>query len=146
MTHQSTAPVDNIEYRQSCESITAQALQDLFRATDLGGRVGDKILRAFNNSGIVCFAFAEDRLIGACRAITDSEYHAFVYDVAVHPDYQGRGVGKSLMTQLLSQVSVWRVMLVADEEVQGFYRRFGFAPYSDVMATIDPQRLFDRAD
>ena len=106
----------------------------------------DKILRAFKNSGIVCFAFAEDRLIGACRAITDSEYHAFVYDVAVHPDYQGRGVGKSLMTRLLSGVSVWRVMLVAEGEVQGFYRQFGFAPYNDVMATCDAQRLFDRTE
>lgn len=138
--------MDEIEYRQSCEGITAQALQDLFRAADLGGRVGDKILRSFKNSGIVCFAFTEDRLIGACRAITDSEYHAFVYDVAVHPDFQGRGVGKSLMTRLLSQVSVWRVMLVADGEVQGFYRQFGFAPHSDVMATFDAQRLFDRTN
>jgi GNAT superfamily N-acetyltransferase len=138
--------LDNIEYRQSCDGITAQALQDLFRAADLGGRVGDKILRAFKNSGLVCFAFAEDRLIGACRAITDSEYHAFVYDVAVHPDYQGRGVGKSLMTRLLSRASVWRVMLVADGEVQGFYRQFDFAPHNDVMATFDPQRLFDRTE
>ena len=138
--------MDNIEYRQSCAGITAQALQDLFRAADLGGRVGDKILRAFRNSGIVCFAFAEDRLIGACRAITDGEYHAFVYDVAVHPDYQGRGVGKSLMTRLLSRVSVWRVMLVADGEVQGFYRQIGFAPYDGVMAMCDPQQLFDRTE
>jgi ribosomal protein S18 acetylase RimI-like enzyme len=138
--------VDNIEYRQSCEGITAQALQDLFRAADLGGRVGDKILRAFKNSGIACFALTDDRLIGACRAMTDSEYHAFVYDVAVHPDYQGRGVGKLLTTRLLSRLSVWRVMLVADEEVQGFYRQFGFAQHNDVMARIDPQRLSDRTE
>lgn len=135
--------MDNIEYRQSCDGITAQALQDLFRAADLGGRLGDKILRAFRNSGVVCFAFAEGRLIGACRAITDSEYHAFVYDVAVHPDYQQRGVGKSLMTRLLSRIEVWRVMLVADERVQGFYRQLGFAPHNDVMAKFEPQRLLD---
>lgn len=133
--------VDDVEYRHSCEGISAQALQDLFQAADLGGRVGDKILRAFRNSGIVCFAFAEGRLIGACRAITDREHHALVYDVAVHPDYQGRGIGKALMTRLLSHVSVWRVMLVADGEVQGFYRQFGFAPYDDVMAMCDPRRL-----
>jgi GNAT superfamily N-acetyltransferase len=138
--------LDNIAYRQTCEGITAQALEDLFRAADLGGRLGDKILRAFKNSGVVGFAFAEDRLIGACRAITDSEYHALVYDVAVHQDYQGRGVGQALMTRLLLGVSVWRVMLVADEKVQGFYRQFGFAPHNDVMATLDPQRLSDRTE
>lgn len=136
-------PVDDVEYRHSCEGITAQVLQDLFQAADIGGRDGDKILRAFRNSAIVCFAFAEDRLIGSCRAITDREYHALVYDVAVHPEYQGRGIGKELMTRLLSRVSVWRVMLVADAEVQGFYRQLGFAPYDDVMAMCDHRWLFD---
>jgi hypothetical protein len=45
-----------------------------------------------------------------------------------------------------SQVNVWRVMLVADGEVQGFYRQFGFAPRNDVMAMCDPQQLFDRTE
>lgn len=130
-------------YRRNCEGVTVQALQELFHAADLGGRAGDKILRAFKNSAVVCLAFAGDRLIGACRAITDGEYHAFVYDVAVHPDYHKQGIGKDLMTGLLSQVNVWRVMLVAGMDVQGFYRQFGFEPYDDVMALFNRQRLFD---
>jgi GNAT superfamily N-acetyltransferase len=135
--------VDSVDYRHTGEGVTVEALQELFHAAKLGGRVGGKILRAFQNSPVVCFAFAGDRLVGACRAISDDEYHAFVYDVAVHPDYQGNGVGKELMRRLLSQINVWRVMLVADAEVQCFYSHFGFAPYADVMAVCNPQRLFD---
>ncbi len=45
------------------------------------------------------------------RAITDGEYHAVVYDVAVHPEYQGRGIGKELMSRMLSSLRVWRLML-----------------------------------
>jgi hypothetical protein len=38
---------------------------------------------------------------------------------------------------------VWRVMLVADENVQGFYRSFGFHAYPDVMARLDEGELHD---
>lgn len=132
-----------IDYQADCEGVTARALEDLFRAAGLGGRAGDKILRAFKKSSIVRFAKAEGGLIGACRAITDGEYHALVYDVAVRPEYQGRGIGKELMSRLLAEVRVWRVMLVADQQVQGFYEKFGFGVYNDVMAKCDRQWLFD---
>lgn len=136
--------MSNIDYQADCEGVTAAALEELFRAAGLGGRAGDKILRAFKNSSIVRMATAGDRLIGACRAITDGEYHAFVYDVAVHPEYQGRGIGKELMARVLPELKVWRVMLVADQQVQDFYRQFGFGPYGDVMAKCDRQWLFDQ--
>jgi ribosomal protein S18 acetylase RimI-like enzyme len=133
----------NIDYQDDCGGVTAKALEDLFRAAGLEGRVGDKILRAFKNSPVVRFAVAGDRLIGACRAITDGEYHAFVYDVAVDPEHQGLAIGKELMSRVLSELKVWRVMLVADPQVQGFYRHFGFGPYENVMAKCDRQWLFD---
>jgi len=136
--------VEAIEYRSDCDSLTAPALEDLFRAAGLGGRVGDKILRAFRNSDLVSFAYIDGRPVGACRCITDGEYHALVYDVAVLPQYQRRGIGRELLSRLLARVSVWRVMLVADKEVQGFYREFGFAPYDDVMAKCDSRWLLDQ--
>jgi hypothetical protein len=36
-----------------------------------------------------------------------------------------------------------QAMLVADEDAQPFYRRLGFAPYPDVMARLDWDRLYD---
>jgi GNAT superfamily N-acetyltransferase len=138
--------MSKIDYKVDCAGVTATALEDLFRAAGLGGRAGDKILRAFKNSAVVRLAVASDRLVGACRAITDGEYHACVYDVAVRPEYQGHGVGKELMSRVLSELKVWRVMLVADQQVQGFYRQFGFGPYEDVMAKCDRQLLFDERE
>jgi hypothetical protein len=35
---------------------------------------------------------------------------------------------------------------VTFREAQGFYRQFGLAPHNDVMATFDPEHLFDRPD
>ena len=135
--------MDEISYRQDCAGISAAELEDLFRAAKLGGRSGDKIRRAFANSSHVCMAFAGDRLVAASRALTDGEYHALIYDVAVRPEFQGGGVGSRMLEMLLSRLNVWRVMLVADPDAHGFYRQHGFEPYPDVMARCDRSRLFD---
>ncbi len=81
--------------------------------------------------------------MAAGRALTDGEYHATIYDVVVDPEYQRRGVGSRVMSELLARLPVWRVLLVAGREVQPFYRRLGFESYDNVMARLDRTRLFD---
>ena len=130
-----------VEFRESCKGLDWAELEALFVATELGNRTGAKLRRAFENSRNVVLAYADDRLVGVCRAISDGEYHAFIYDVAVHPDWQGRGLGKTLMRRLLARLPVWRIMLVAEDDVQGFYQGLGFALYGDVMALRDRKRL-----
>jgi ribosomal protein S18 acetylase RimI-like enzyme len=132
----------DVTYHFDCQNCTTEELERLFAATALEGRVGDKIRRAFVNSSIVCLAYDGARLIGASRAITDGEYHGVIYDVAVLPEYQRQGVGQHMIQELLARLPVWRVMLVADENVQGFYRKFGFESYSAVMARLNESRLF----
>jgi aralkylamine N-acetyltransferase len=118
-------------------------LERLFKAADLGGRSGDKLRRAFENSQVVCFARDGGRLVGACRAVTDWEYHATIYDVAVHPEYQGRGTGRQMMEAMIARLPVWRILLVCDEEVAGFYQKLGFSEIHIVMARFDWDRLYD---
>jgi GNAT superfamily N-acetyltransferase len=130
-----------ITYHFECGDATTPELVALFKAAGLGGRTGEKILRAFKNSQLVCLAYAGKQLVGCSRAITDWEYHALIYDVAVHPDYQGQGFGKTMLESLLSRLKVWRVMLVADGDVQPFYERSGFQPYPDLMAKLDWDNL-----
>jgi ribosomal protein S18 acetylase RimI-like enzyme len=111
---------------------------------DLGGREGDKVRRAFENSTVVCFAMDGPRLVGAARALSDHEYHATVYDVVVHPEYQRRGLGSRLMGEMLALLPVWRVLLVADGDAKRFYQRLGFEPFGDVLALVDRAKLYDR--
>jgi len=94
---------------------------------------------------VVCFAKDRAQLIAAGRALTDGEYHATTYDLVVDSNYQRQGIGTQIMTELLARLPVWRVLLVADPQVQPFYRRLGFESYGGVMARCDRSKLFDPA-
>ncbi|MBL8507092.1 MAG: GNAT family N-acetyltransferase [Chitinimonas sp.] len=133
----------DIQLRDHCDQLSTAELEALFAAAGLGGRKGDKIRRAFLNSQLVSLAYAGGHLVGASRALTDGEYHGFIYDVAVHPDFQGQGLGRRLMQSLLDRLLVYRVMLIADQDVQGFYRTLGFDKHGDAMARFDRHRLYD---
>jgi len=135
--------LSRIRFQCDANFVDWQELLSLFKLASLGGRDGDKVRRAFENSTVVCFAFDETTLIGAARAISDREYHATIYDVAVHPEYQRRGIGTRLMSELLAMLPVWRVLLVADGDAREFYQRLGFAPFGDVMGRFDHTKLFD---
>ena len=132
-----------VRFQCDTSSVDWQELLSLFKLAKLGGREGDKVRRAFENSTVVCFAFDGTTLIGAARALSDREYHATVYDVAVHPEYQGQGIGTRLMNELMGVLPVWRVLLVADGGAKEFYRRLGFGPFANVMCRFDDAKLFD---
>lgn len=132
-----------VRFQRDIMGVDWQELISLFKLAKLGGREGDKVQRAFENSTAVCFAFDGPRLVGAARALSDREYHATLYDVAVHPDYQRQGIGARLVNELIAMLPVWRVLLVAEGDVREFYRRLGFESFGNVMGRFDHTRLFD---
>lgn len=134
-----------LRFQDHHDGVDWRALAELFVLADLAGREGDKLRRAFLNSTAVCYVFDGSHLVGVARAISDGEYHAVIYDVAVHPARQRQGLGRQIMQHLLKRLPVWRVMLVADPAVQPFYASLGFAVYPDTMARLDWQQLHDPA-
>ena len=133
-----------VQFQLHCRNVDWQELEALFRRAALEGREGDKLRRAFEQSTVCCMGMDGPRLVAAARALSDGEYHATIYDVVVDPDYQRQAVGSRLLRELLLRLPVWRILLVADADVQPFYRSLGFLPYANVMALIDRERLFER--
>ena len=69
------------------------------------------------------------KLVGFARCTGDGVVDATVWDVAVHPLYQGAGLGKQLMVYVLDQLramEVDRVSLFADPDVVAFYAAQGW--------------------
>jgi ribosomal protein S18 acetylase RimI-like enzyme len=91
------------------------------------------VRKALDNSLLVVGLWRHDprlpRLVGFARCTGDGVIEATVWDVAVHPLYQGVGLGKQLMTyviDLLRAQQVERVTLFADPGVVQFYGAQGW--------------------
>ncbi len=69
-----------------------------------------------------------DRLVATARALSDRGKVAWIYDVAVSPDWQGRGVGSAAMRLLLDHPAVRGLKAVlGTRDAQSFYARLGFS-------------------
>lgn len=82
------------------------------------------------------------RLVGTARATSDGARHAFIFDVAVHPEVRGKGVGKALMTLLLDHPVLRRCQIVRlnTRDAQGFYASHGFAETTRSFAEMTLRR------
>lgn len=116
------------------KGIDWDALADIFERAPLGTRDPRKLKRAFEKSFLTCFAFDGDKLVGAGRMIADGEYYANIYDVAVLPEYQGKGVGRGMMRALLERQKIEFILLTSTIGQEGFYRRLGFRRHKTAMA------------
>ena len=73
------------------QGVDWQAVCDVIRLAPLGTRDPVKFQKACARSAAVAFAYEEGKLVGVGRAISDGEYYAGIYDVAVLPEFQGKG-------------------------------------------------------
>jgi N-acetylglutamate synthase-like GNAT family acetyltransferase len=83
---------------------------------------------AIANSNPVVTVWHDDRLIGCARSTSDGVYRATIWDVVIHPDYQGVGLGRKLVETVISHPvlnRVERVYLMTTHQ-QKFYQRIGF--------------------
>ncbi|QWU14838.1 Acetyltransferase (GNAT) domain-containing protein [Paenibacillus sophorae] len=84
---------------------------------------------ALRQSWLVVSAFEEDRLVGMGRVISDGIFQAFICDLIILPDYQGKGIGSGILGRLLKKCKeqdILMVQLFAAAHKSGFYKKFGF--------------------
>jgi len=110
-------------------------LEELCNAVGWARRPMRKVRKAIQHSYLVVTMWeqrgARRRLIGFSRATSDHAFNATIWDVVVHPDFQGRGLGKELMKQMIKKLrsdDISNVTLFADPHVVDFYRGLGFMP------------------
>jgi ribosomal protein S18 acetylase RimI-like enzyme len=105
------------------------------------GREGFKLVAAEQDGRVVGFAYGftgrrgqwwSDRVADAVAPELAAEWiggHFEVVELAVHPGSQGRGIGGTLMTELLREVENPRALLttyVDDRPAPRLYRRLGW--------------------
>ncbi|MCL2926712.1 MAG: GNAT family N-acetyltransferase [Trichodesmium sp. St16_bin4-tuft] len=83
---------------------------------------------AIANSNPVITVWDLHTMIGFGRATSDCVYRGTIWDIVIHPNYQGGGLGRKLVQTILSHPRmcyVERVYLMTTYQ-QNFYKRIGF--------------------
>ena len=88
-------------------------------------------LRLLTGSDHVVLAIDPEsgQVIAFVTALTDGVISGFIPLLEVLPAYQGRGIGRALMTRVLDRLGdLPNVDLLCDPNVVPFYERFGMKP------------------
>lgn len=94
------------------------------------GRSFDDVMRMLKHSDIVLGCCASDgKLIGFARVLTDYTFKAMIFDVIVHADSRGRGVGRAIVDRILNHETLQKVRsfeLYCPERLIPFYEKLNF--------------------
>lgn len=117
----------NIKYKE-IKIFTEAELENLFLSVNWSsGKYPDKLVKAMKNSDSVISAWDGDKLIGFINALSDGVMTAYFHYLLVNPDYQAKGIGKTLVTKILEIYEDYarKVVIAYKTEIE-FYQRCGF--------------------
>ncbi|MBP5519394.1 MAG: GNAT family N-acetyltransferase [Treponema sp.] len=94
----------------------------------------ERVDALLKNTAFLVRAKTEEKTVGIARALFDFGYTAFISDVIVEPEYQGKGIGKMMIEYLISKVKekvasddFLKFNLMAAPGKSGFYEKLGFS-------------------
>jgi GNAT superfamily N-acetyltransferase len=97
-------------------------------------RAPETLRVALHGSSFVACAYADERLVGLVRAVSDDATICYLQDVLVHPDARRSRAGGALMAAVAQRYAhVRQQVLLTDDEVgqRAFYESLGWAEIRD---------------
>jgi ribosomal protein S18 acetylase RimI-like enzyme/predicted RNase H-like HicB family nuclease len=127
--------VDRVPIRRNAPLDQDQLIR-LLMATGFAsrGRDRERLRRMLDGSTETFTAWDGERLIGFARTLTDGAFNAYVSTVAIHPRWQGRGLGRRLIRTIIEGRDEIHFVLHARVGTERFYRSLGFRPIPSLMA------------
>jgi GNAT superfamily N-acetyltransferase len=89
----------------------------------------DQLYQAINHSWYMVSVYDDGALIGYGRVISDGILHALIVDMIVHPDDQGKGIGRTILSMLVRRCQTFGVkdiQLFCATGKSPFYEKSGF--------------------
>ena len=110
-------------------------LSELYRIAPLGEKPPADLTTVFSNSMFKCFVYESETLVGVGRALADGLDCSYIADVAVHPEHQGRGLGKAIIQKLVTlSEGHKKIILYSNPGTESFYGKLGFHRMNTAMA------------
>ena len=111
------------------ETVSAKDLSDLREAVGWN-RMESKYSNPLKTSYYHIAVYEDGKLVGYIDSVSNGVTDAYIQDLIVHPDYQGRGLGTELMNQMITYLKENRIYIISvvfEESLKPFYDRFGFS-------------------
>lgn len=117
----------SIIYKTTDEKVNFNDVKNILEMAFGGRKIDnvDEIKEAFINSQYKIYAFDDDKLIGFSRAIANSNY-AIIYNVALNPLYQGKGIGKDIINRLVASLEGKEIYTFTHPRTISLYEHLGF--------------------
>ncbi len=117
----------SIEIKETKELAQAEIIA-LYESVDWSSaKKPHKLYQALLHSHSLLTAWDGDRLIGLGNAISDGFLVVYYAHLVVHPDYQGKGVGRMIVERFQEKYGDFhQQILVADGGSIQFYQKCGF--------------------
>lgn len=135
-----------IRFSDRKSDIDLVQLQQLFNLAAFWAEnrsIGDLSV-AVTNSQPVISVWDTTRLIGIARATSDGIFRATIWDVVIHPEYRGIGLGSKLVETVLSHPQIQKVerVYLMTTHQQHFYEKIGFKQNSTTTMVLyqNPQQ------
>ncbi|WP_411886107.1 GNAT family N-acetyltransferase [Polaromonas sp. YR568] len=123
------------DWKHSSDDVDWDALSHLYRVAPLGEKKPVDLQVVFSNSLFKCFVYDGGKLVGAGRALADGMDCSYICDIAVHPEHQGVGLGKDIVSSLVAlSRGHKKIILYAVAGKEPFYRKLGFRRMLTAMA------------
>jgi ribosomal protein S18 acetylase RimI-like enzyme len=105
-----------------------EEIRSLFQAVGFTIRPLSQLAGAISGSTAYITARDGDKLIGFGRLMTDDHDLAYINYMAVDPDYQRKGIGRSILHKLVEASGGAERVLLYTNTADAFYGRYGFIP------------------
>ena len=127
-----------------CAGVDWQLISESLEKVGMAFHAPEVHQKAFEASHTTVFIYEESQLIGFGRAISDGQYQGAIYDVAVLPEAQGKGIGKLIIKKILDRLSNCNIILYATPGKEGFYQKLGFRMMKTGMAIFTTSQAMEK--
>ena len=131
----------SITYNDKKKDLPNDELHQLFTSVGWSdGTITEDMFNHFNvpfiNSTLVISAWDSEKLIGVVRVLSDKTIRSIIYDLAVFPEYQQKGIGQELVKRCIEHFPNSEWLVQTTKEIYPYYEKIGFKVKNDIFLTI----------
>lgn len=135
--------MEEIQFELVDNVLTAEDFVRLKVAAGFMERPLHQVEKALKNGLFNVSAICDGKVVGMGRLVGDGAMYWYLQEIIVLPEYQGKGIGKSIVNRLLEHIksaalpgTIIDIGLTAVKGKEPFYKKFGFSVRSTGMGQL----------